>query len=422
MEMIHDSNRALAEFLKPEIRAGWGLSRDSFTNPTWNILLRVLYKAKLLAPSGVIDTILVSSLFEVSVSDVRDFPNVGNKRLMDLLKELSSVETPVYEPLTIEPLNEDNGHLSIEQWVLIRILKQSDWRKEFLDTFGYQFDENVFEDEAIQRRLKVLELRMSGATLDAIGKQFGVSRERIRQIVKKAFKKVEGDPSLNNMDISEILLEKTQSVKNEIKRFEQSRKNFIDAEVRKFLNTKPGASIEELCEKLGFNYGELTNSLQPQTTKFIWTEVRENINESPYSDEAILEALKLAEAFESPISAPMYRHLVESGLVNGPGPQTVATRFGSWKRACELAEVTYNESVRAHYEKLWTEDEMLSYIVEFLRDEAFGKGIQSYDEWRIETMTNAPSGALVRKQFETWSNTKNKALLFMRDKNLDCNL
>jgi hypothetical protein len=135
MEIISYSNRALAEFLKPEIRAGWGLSRNSFTNPTWNILLRVLYRAKLLAPSGTIETILVSSLFEVSVSDVRDFPHVGNKRLVDLLEELSSVETPVYEPLTIEPLDEEDGHLSIEQWVIIRILNQSDWRKEFLNKF-----------------------------------------------------------------------------------------------------------------------------------------------------------------------------------------------------------------------------------------------------------------------------------------------
>jgi hypothetical protein len=146
------------------------------------------------------------------------------------------------------------------------------------------------------------------------------------------------------------------------------------------------------------------------------------MNESQFSDEAILEALKFAEAFESPVSAPMYRDLVERGLVNGPGPQTVALRFGSWKKACELAEVSYNESVRTSYERQWTENELLESVIEFLRNKSFGKGIQSYDEWRIETMNNAPSGAHVRKYFDTWIDAKNKALIYMRENNLVCNL
>lgn len=422
MEVMDNINRSLADFLKPEIQAGWGVSRSSFSNPTWNILLRVLYKAKLLAPSGVIETIQVSSLSAVSVLDVIDFPNVGKKRLEDLLHELLAIDIPIFEPLLFESTQEGNSHQSIEQWVVISILRHNHWRDDFFNTFGYQFDENIFEDEAIQRRIRILELRMNGATLDEIGKQFGVSRERIRQIVKKAFKIVEGDPSLENKDLSDIFSEKIQLSKDEIKQAQQERKLEIDNQARKLLNSRPGATISELSQALGVDYENLIILLHPQTIKFIWTESRENFNESPYSDEAILEALKLAEAFESPISAPMYRHLVESGLVKGPGPQTVATRFGSWKKACELADVTYNEPVRAYYEKQWTEDEMLLYVVEFLRHESFGIGIQSYDEWRIETMSNAPSGAHVRKHFNTWINTKNQALMYMRENNLDCNL
>jgi hypothetical protein len=159
-------------------------------------------------------------------------------------------------------------------------------------------------------------------------------------------------------------------------------------------------------------------SLHPQTAKFIWTDPQEKTNKSPFSDEAILEALKQAEAFESPISAPMYRDLVERGLVHGPGPQTVAQRFGTWKRACELADVTYNEAIRSSYEKQWTEIEMLKHVVDFLLNKSFGKAFQNYDEWRIETMTSAPSGAHVRKKFETWIDARNKALIYMRENNI----
>ncbi len=415
-------NRSLTEFLTPEIQASWGVSRSSFTNPTWNILLRALYKANLIGETGKIEEILISQLSLITVQDVKDLKHVGKDRLEDLLQELSAIDTPAYEPRPAGSGYEKAIHYSIEQWIILNILRQANWREEFLSSYGYQFEESIFEDDLVARKIRVLELRMNGLTLDEIGKQFGVTRERIRQILKKAFKLVEGDPSLENKSFSEVFAEKTHSTKGEHRRLEQERKDSIDARVRSFLNSKPGATYLEISQELGISDGDLRQCLQPQTTKFIWTEVRENVNESPYSDEAILDALRLAEAFESPISAPAYRELVERGLVSGPGPQTVALRFGSWKRACELAEVTYNESVRTSYERQWTESEMLESVIDFLLNKSYGKGIQSYDEWRIETMSNAPSGAHVRKHFDTWIDTKNKALLYMRNNNLNCNL
>ena len=135
-----------------------------------------------------------------------------------------------------------------------------------------------------------------------------------------------------------------------------------------------------------------------------------------------MEALRTVEAFESPVSAPKYRELLDRGLIEGPGPQTVAKRFGSWKRACELAEVTFNDSIRESYDVQWTQDEMLQYLSEFLMNKEFGKGIESYDAWRIETMSNAPSGAHVRNNFGTWIDAKNKCLLYMRENKISTNL
>lgn len=415
-------NRSLTEFLKPEIQASWGVSRSSFSNPSWNILMRALYRANLIGETGEIKEILISQLSKISVLDVKDLKYVGRDRLEGLFQELSNIDIPAYEPGPVSSGNEEAIHYSIEKWVILNILNQVNWREEFLSSYGFQFDERIFEDDQVARKIRVLELRMNGLTLDEIGKQFGVTRERIRQILNKAFKLVEGDPSLGDKGFSEIFAEKTHSAKGEHRRLEQERKDSIDSRVRIFLNSKPGATYLEISQELGISDEDLRQCLQPQTTKFIWTEARENVNQSPFSDQAILEALRLAEAFESPISAPVYRELVERGLVNGPGPQTVALRFGSWKRACEVAEVTYNESVRTSYEKQWTEHEMLESVIEFLLNKAYGKGIQSYDEWRIETMSNAPSGAHVRKHFDTWIDTKNKALMYMRNNDLKCNL
>ena len=106
------------------------------------------------------------------------------------------------------------------------------------------------------------------------------------------------------------------------------------------------------------------------------------------------------------------------GLIHGPGSQTVMHRFGTWNKACQLANVSYNESVRASYESLWGKEEVLDYLIEFLKNRTYGEGVQSYDEWRIETLSSAPSGAHVRNIFDTWINAKNNALKKMFDKKI----
>lgn len=419
---MEDMNRSLAEFLKPDIQASWGVSKSSFSNPSWNILIRALNRANLISDSGMGDEILISQLSCISVSDIRDIKHVGKDRLQGILDELSLIDIPAYEPLPEIPGSEKLVPLSIEQWVIIKILSEVEWRHEFLNAYGYPFDMDIFDDEIVGRKIRVLELRMSGATLDEIGKQFGVSRERIRQILNEIYKLVEGNSALEGKSFSEIFANKTHGAKGEERRIAQEKRDAIDSRARVFLNSRPGATNLELCQELAISEEDLQISLQPQTAKFVWTESREKINESPFSDEAILEALKQAEAFESPISAPMYRDLVDRGLVHGPGPQTVALRFGTWKRACELADVTHNESFRPSYDKQWTELEMLNYVVDFLLNKAFGKAFQNYDEWRIETMTNAPSGAHIRKKIGTWTDVKNKALMHMRENNISCGL
>ncbi len=419
---MENSNRLLTEFLKPGIQISWGVSKSSFSNPSWNILMRALYRANLIGESGVINEILISQLSSISVQDVMDLKHVGKDRLQALIEELSEIQIPAYEPGPEGSGFEEETHYSIEQWIVLNILKKVKWRDEFLAAYGFEFDESIFEDELVGRKIRILELRMKGLTLDEIGKEFEVTRERVRQILKKAFKLVEDDPALEGKGFTEIFAEKTHSARGQARRLDEERKALIDSRVRVILNSKPGTTYLEIAQELKTSVEEVRESIHPQTSKFIWTEAPKNVNSSQYSDEAILEALKFAEAFESPISAPMYRHLVERGLVNGPGPQTVAIRFGSWKRACELAEVTHNESVRRTYEKQWTRSEMLESVIQFLLNETYGKGIQSYDAWRIETMSNAPSGAHVRKYFDTWIDTKNLALMHMRENQLDCNL
>jgi predicted DNA-binding protein YlxM (UPF0122 family) len=416
------SKYSLSKFLKPEVQNSWGVPKSCFSNPSWNILIRALNRANLISGKEVIGTILVSQLTELTVSDVSELKHVGKERLENLLKELELITTSTLRPPEASLPYQQENRYNLEQSVVLSILNQANWQDQFLISYGFPFDESIFEDEMVSRKIRILGLRMNGYSLAEIGKQYDVSRERIRQIIHHTYKLVETDPSLEGKSFSEFLEWKTNSAKYEQRRIKQEEAENIDKLVRNYLNSAPGASYSEIASVLFLDISQIQNSIQPQTAKFIFTETNENSVESLFSDDAILEALKLAEAFESPISARRYRELVERGFVVGPGPQTVAIRFGSWKKACELAEVSYNEAVRSNYDTQWHESEMLLYVIEFLINKSFGRGIVSYDEWRIETMSDAPSGAHLRKHFGTWSNTKNKALNFMKENSISCEL
>jgi len=419
---MENLEKSLVEYLKPEIQASWGIPRSSLSPTSWNILVRALYKSDVIEPSVDQNVILVSHLSTLTVADIMDSRHVGNNRLSNLLAELSFIQIPAYNADEQGSDSAENAHHTLEQWVVINILNRNNWKNEFFVNFGYAFSEDIFDDELVGRRIKILELRMDGLKLDEIGKNFGVSKERIRQLLKSTYSLVEDDPLLRGQTFREFFQEKIPARKNVESKKTTDEREAIDSLVRNILNSRPGLTYEELAVLTGKEEGNIRDSLHPQTIKFVWSERGENVNESPFTDDDILNALRLSATHQSPISAPVYRDLVVRGLVNGPGPQTVAYRFGSWKKACEQAGVLFNEAVRSSYDHHWSENQMLEYIVAFLRDVSYGRGIQSYDKWRGELMNEAPSGALVRRKFETWIDTKNRALTYMREHDMECGL
>ena len=419
---MENLEKSLVEFLKPEIQASWGIPKISLSPTSWNILVRALYKSDVIEPSGDLNVILVAHLSTLTVADIMDSKHVGSNRLSNLLDELSLIQVPAYNAYEQSSDSAEHAQRTLEQWVIINILNRNSWKGEFFINFGYEFSEDIFDDEVVGRKIRILELRMEGLTLQEIGKIFGVSRERIRQLLKSAYKLVENDPLLNGKTFREIFQGKTLTTENEQSKRTTEEREATDSLVRSILNSRPGLTFEELASLTGKDESDVRDSLHPQTLKFVWSERSEKANESPFTDENILEALRLSATFESPISAPVYRDLVVRGLVDGPGPQTVAYRFGSWKKACEQAGVLFNEAVRGSYEYHWTENQMLEYIIAFLQNVSYGRGIQSYDKWRIELKIEAPSGALVRRKFETWIDTKNRALTYMHENEIECGL
>lgn len=409
---------ALIKFLDSEVAKGWGISRYYISNPTWNILGRALVQANLIPKHTEINVIKISDLEILTLADIRELKHAGNLRVRRLISELEQISESVSEEVNSDNPQANIQKITIEASLIVRMLTSLNWREDFETDFGYTFNELEFEDENIERNLNILAARLDGLTLDAIGKEYGVTRERIRQIIKRLINKAETFPDVSILNLENLLEQRLDSLKNAPKLSELNNRSEIDLKARLIINTRPGIKIDDLSALLMIESKYLYSVLNKNTKKFIYTDEKVNSNSSNFTDDEILEALRLAEAFESPVNRNLYDDLVSRGLIKGPGSQTVMKRFSTWNKACQLADVNYNESVRDSYETLWTKDEMLDYVIEFLTNRSFGVGINSYDEWRIETLSNAPSGAHLRNNFDTWINAKNSALQKMFDKKI----
>jgi hypothetical protein len=416
-EYLHD-DIPLINFLNSEVAKGWGISRYYISNPTWNILGRALVQANLIPKFTEINVIKISDLEILTLSDIRKLKHAGNFRVKQLISELELISESVSEEDSTTSSLEAEEKITIEASLVVRMIASSNWRQEFEADFGYPFNDLEFEDETIERNLHVLAARLDGLTLDVIGKEYGVTRERIRQIIKKLLTKAEKFSEVSIMNLGTLFEQRLEMLKNAPKLAELSIRSDLDLKARQIINSKPGIKLEELSSILMTDLKLLHSALNKNTKKFVYSDEKINFNTSSFTDDEILEALRLAEAFESPINRNLYDNLVNRGLIKGPGSQTVMKRFSTWNKACQLADVNYNESVRDSYETLWTKDEMLDYVIEFLKNRSFGVGINSYDEWRIETLSNAPSGAHLRNNFDTWINTKNAALQKMYDEKI----
>lgn len=420
---VFNDESPLSHFLKEELRTEWAISKEGFSAPTWNILRRAMMKFDFGGVDYPMDYIEVVILEQLTLLDVKQVKYAGSKRIEDLIQELgtsSLIHAKSDNPdeelgESNELTNQNSKNVSAHSFVLNKILTSEDWRKEFLENYGLKFEYSIFDDDSISREISIFESRMNGETLEAIGNRFGVTRERIRQIVEKAFSRISDNPIFEGNSISQIFDQKKESKK-------QRGIEDLESIIRSMLNNNPGMKEQELAESINLDVKVVRSHISYQTSKFVFQEQTAHFHDSQFSDDFILGAIKMAAAIRSPLSAPMYENLLERGLVRGPRSQIVAKRFGTWSNACMAAGVMFVQSVRSEYIKNWSEEESLEYLIAFLKSKEFGVGIPSYDKWRAAYQEDAPSSAHLRNTFGTWINAKNSALAYMKMHHIACDL
>lgn len=425
---VFNDETPLSQFLNEELRTKWAISKTQFTDPSWNILRRALMKFDLGGVDYPTDYIEVQILEQLTLLDVKQVKHAGKKRIENLITELS-ISSCDYADRNREVIdnwendlvaNSELGRnsppeVSTQDFILTEILLTRNWRENFFDKFSFHFEYSIFEDESIARKISMLESRVNGNTLATIGIQFGVTRERVRQILEKAFSQISSNPIFEGKSLSDILENQKESKHEEASMI-------IESKIRDLLNTNPGIKYQDLADSLSLDIQLVKSRISYQASKFVFQDQWGGASDPEFSDDFIIGAIKMAAAIRSPLSAPMYENLVERGLVKGPKSQTIAKRFGTWSNACLNAGVMYVRSVRDEYSKTWSEEEVLNFLIDFLKCKEFGVGVLSYDEWRGKYRVEAPSSGHIRNVFGSWIDAKNNCLSYMKNQSISCDL
>ena len=128
-------------------------------------------------------------------------------------------------------------------------------------------------------------------------------------------------------------------------------------------------------------------------------------------------ALQAASLMVAPLSHQAYTTLLRNGRVKGPSVARITQLFGSWSAACNEVGVATGDSLRSHYERQWTSDDLLVFVEEFLRHPDFSGASHQYDEWRTTQLQTrkVPSLGTVRNIVGgTWNDIRTAALRRMR--------
>ena len=241
---------------------------------------------------------------------------------------------------------------------------------------------------------EMIERRWRGLTLDGIGAEFGVTRERVRQLLKKY-----GGPTAE--EVRELRAAEALTA-------QRDHGVAVAAEIRSALEDRGPMTVLEVVESTG---------VDASTVSKFWPEELSHLRlwgagqgESRWSDEDILGALREASIYEFPLTTTAYTELLRVGQIDGPSVPRIGQRFGSWSAACAEAGVVAGDPWNREYESKWSDDDLLQIARTYLMDQAAPSSAHRFNEWKRENAPDGPSAQTLRNRFGSWTEVKRRAL------------
>lgn len=212
------------------------------------------------------------------------------------------------------------------------------------------------------RDSEIIEKIMSGMSASAVGREYNLTRERIRQILKK-----------NGIEYSQVLKEKRAERKEQAQQQAAQRRR---------------------------NRAYAVN--------------RRNSNRAKqFTNEDIVEALRRVAGEQGVTKMSRFAY-DKSRTAEDPSTALITTRFNSWNGAVEAAGLTPLGRKR-EYSSRWTDQEVVSWIVRFMSESSGNGGLVAYEKWTKQFNREAPSGSSirVRRPDMSWSDWKEAAVKSM---------
>jgi hypothetical protein len=239
----------------------------------------------------------------------------------------------------------------------------------------------------------MIELRTQGATLQEIGDEFALTRERVRQLLKK-----HGGPTT-------AVVRAAQEART--RAAEEDRAAHVGNAIRATLNEGGPMSAEAVARAAALELDEVSR---------FWPRDLEHMrlwrghSDSRWSDDEVLAAIREAALYEFPLTANAYSNLVSVGQIQGPSLPRIGQRFGSWTAACDAASVVPGQTMRGNYESRWSDDDLLQIVKQYLVDPDAPNSANRFDEWKRAHVPDGPSFQTLRNRFGTWTEVKRQAL------------
>ncbi|QCB92185.1 Z1 domain-containing protein [Cellulomonas shaoxiangyii] len=242
------------------------------------------------------------------------------------------------------------------------------------------------------RDRQIYEMRLSGARLEAIGHAFGLTRERIRQIVGQ----------MGGVDREDVAA--ARSARREAEEA-QLRDRILAVVATGLARSSAQAATmvgtdEATVRRLGGR--ALTTwlgSTRPPRTRWAASDV--------------IGALRVAATYEWPLSRAAYQDLVDTGEIEGPSSARIEQLHG-WAAACELAGIESSRRRRRDYQSTWTDDDLWHFARKYIEHCGSTAPFHGFDVWRIEHAPDAPSSGVLRRRLGKWNGIR-RTILFEGD-------
>ena len=238
----------------------------------------------------------------------------------------------------------------------------------------------------VKRDRAIVALAKTGMTYEEIGGTFGVTRERVRQILKKA-----GVTGSTTRAARAATKQEALEVDREC--------------ILEWTRHNPGLGVRDVEEALGLKEGRICEVRGADVSRLF---VRQKPNACVrYSDEVIVETLRDASIVQGdPMSKAAYDEYVEA--FGGPSGVLVSKRFGTWKGACKAAGLGVS-ALPGNRNRRWGQGQLVDVLIDYFNSTTARGTFEDYNRWAREE-TGRPSGPTIRNRFGSWTAAKRAAL------------